>query len=146
MSFLLIKGDAYPCGALPQGTIVHNIELEPGQGGVYCRAAGSSAEIVNKIDDRVIIKLPSGQDISIKRECMVTVGQVSRTGYKDEKLTHPVDMRDLGYRPGSGLWHRKDGYCGRKIKPPKPIKIIEKRTDNSKRLIKYTFNNWSLTE
>lgn len=77
---------------------------------------------------------------------MVTVGQVSRTGYKDEKLTHPVDMRDLGYRPGSGLWHRKDGYCGRKIKPPKPIKIIEKRTDNSKRLIKYTFNNWSLTE
>ena len=131
---------------MPLTTIVHNIELEPGEGGVYCRAAGSSAQIVNKIDDRVIIKLPSGQDLSIKKECMVTVGQVSRAEYKDEKLTHPVDMRDLGYRPGSGLWHRKDGYCGRKIKPPKALKIAEKKELKENERIKYTFNNWSLTE
>lgn len=127
-------------------TIVHNIEIEPGKGGQYCRAAGSSAQIANKIDDRVIIKLPSGQDISIKKECMVTVGQVSRAGFKDEKLTHPVQMRDLGYRPGSGLWHRKDGYCGRKIKPPKPTKVIDRKEKQVKRIIQYTFRNWSLTE
>lgn len=140
------EGDAYPCGALPLSTTVHNIEIIPGEGSVYCRAAGSSAQISNKIDGRVIIKLPSGLDISIQEECMVTVGQVSRAGYKDEKLTHPVDSRDLGYRPGSGLWHRKDGYCGRKINPPKPLKVIEKRKPEENRKIKYTFCNWSLTE
>ena len=140
------EGDAYPCGALQLQSVVHNIETEPGLGGVFCRAAGSSAQIVNKVDDRVIIKLPSGQDISVKQECMVTVGQVSRASYKDEKLTHPVDMRDLGYRPGSGLWHRKDGYCGRKVKAPKATKVYDKKERIERRVMPYTFNNWSLTE
>ena len=78
---------------------------------------------------------------------MVTVGQVSHASNKDEKLTHPVDKRDLGYRPRSGLWQRKDGYAGRKIHRPKGIKVMgteEEAQQYTK--IKYTFNNWSLTE
>jgi large subunit ribosomal protein L2 len=78
---------------------------------------------------------------------MVTVGQVSHATYKDEKMTHAVDMRDLGYRPRSGLWHRKDGYAGRKLHRPKGIKVMgtpEKEDQFTK--IKYTFDNWSLTE
>ncbi|CAF0838939.1 unnamed protein product [Brachionus calyciflorus] len=140
------EGDAYPCGALPMSTIVHNIEPTPGFGAVYCRAAGSSAEIVNQIGDRVIIKLPSGLELSLDKYCMVTVGQVSHATHKDEKLTHPVDTRDLGYRPRSGLWQRKDGYCGRKIHPPKPVKVVGQLVKEEDRKIKYTFNNWSLTD
>ncbi len=83
------EGDAYPCGALPLFTTVHNIEAEPGQGAKFCRAAGSSAQFINMIDDRCIIKLPSGLEISVVKHCMVTVGQVSHASHKDEKLTHP---------------------------------------------------------
>ncbi len=140
------EGDAYPCGALPILTQVHNIENEPGQGGNYCRAAGSSAQIVNQVDDRVIIRLPSGQEISLDKYCMVTVGQVSRASYKDEKLSHPVDKRDLGYRPSSGLWQRKDGYCGRKIHKPKPVKFIGGFRKEEAQVMPYTYSNWSLTE
>ena len=78
---------------------------------------------------------------------MVTVGQVSHASNKDEKLTHPVDKRDLGYRPRSGLWQRKDGYAGRKIHRPKGIKVMGTEEEEQQYTkIKYTFNNWSLTE
>ena len=141
------EGDAYPCGALPIGTVVHNIEVVVGQGGIYCHAAGSSAVITSQIEDRVIIRLPSDQELSINKNCMVTVGQVSHASYKDEKLTHPVDSRDLGYRPGSGLWHRKDGYCGRKIHPPKPLKVIDGlRAKSEEKKLYWTYRNWSLDE
>jgi large subunit ribosomal protein L2 len=140
------EGDAHPCGALPLSTIVHNIEPSPGHGGVWCRSAGSSAQITNKIDDRVIIKLPSGLDISLDKHCMVTVGRVSHVGHKDEKLKHPVDTRDLGYRPRSGLWQRKDGRFGRKIHAQKPVKVIGESEPEETRKIKYTYPNWSLTE
>ena len=114
---------------------------------MFCRSAGSSATIVNTIEDRVIIKLPSGLEISLDRNCMVTVGQVSHASHRDEKLTHPVDTRDLGYRPRSGLWQRKDGYAGRKIHRPKGIKRVgDEKEEEGLRKIKYTFSNWSLTE
>ncbi len=98
------EGDAYPVGSLSAGLMVHNIEPRPGYGGVYCKAAGSFATIVRKINDHTILKLPSNREISISNECVVTVGQVSHASKKDEKLTHAVDIRDLGYRPRSGLW------------------------------------------
>ena len=141
------EGDAFPLGALPIGTVICNIEPIPGNGGVFCRAAGSSALISNQIDDRIIVKLPSGLDLSLDKNCMATVGQISRATYKDEKLSHPVDTRDLGYRPRSGLWQRKDGYAGRKINPPKPLKVISgpvQKTQSNR--VQYTYVNWSLTE
>lgn len=144
------EGDAYPLGALPVGTKIHNVERMPGQGGVYCHAAGSTAEITNQIEERVIVKLPSGLELSLDRSCMATVGQVSHATHKDEKLSHPFEKRDLGFRPRSGLWQRKDGYCGRKIHPPKPIKVVnsDRKLDDDMfiRKKKFTYSNWSLTE
>lgn len=65
-------------------------------------------------------------------------------------MSHPVERRDLGFRPRSGLWQRKDGYCGRKIHPPKPIKVINAASNEPKKevpkKIKLTYSNWSLTE
>jgi hypothetical protein len=55
-------------------------------------------------------------------------------------------MRDKGYRPHTGLWHRKDGYCGRKIKPPKALKVLGMPEKPKPRVIPYTYENWSLTE
>lgn len=64
------EGDAYPLGALPIGTKINCIEPYPNKGAVYCKAAGSSAEITNQVDDRVIIKLPSQLELSLDRYCM----------------------------------------------------------------------------
>lgn len=64
------EGDAYPLGALPIGTKIHNIEPLPGKGAVYCKAAGSAAEITNQIEDRVIVKLPSQLELSLDKYCM----------------------------------------------------------------------------
>lgn len=139
-------GDAHPCGALTVGTLVHNIEIVPGEGGIYCRAAGSSAKIMNRSGERVILRLPSEQEISVDKRCMCTVGKVSHVTHKDEKLSHPVDSRDLGIRPSSGLWQRKDGYCGRKIRPPKPVQIKDGQKHTPLNIMNYTYMNWSLTE
>ena len=133
---------------------VHSIEADPGEGGIWCRAAGSFALLKGHQDDRCIVQLPSGLELSLSRKCMATVGQVSHASHQDEKLKHPVDKRDLGYRPRSGLWQRKDGYSGRKSHPPKTIKVIGKQNQHQldedheqiKTRIKYTYKNWSLTE
>jgi len=139
------EGDAYPLAALPIGSAIHNIEIQAGEGGHYCRAAGSSATIIRKVDGRVIVKLPSEVEISIDENCMATVGRVSHATHKDEKLTHAVDMRDLGYRPRSGLWHRKDGRFGRKIKQHNKIKMTGGPYQEPLKRIPYEYNNWSLT-
>jgi large subunit ribosomal protein L2 len=104
------------------------------------------ATVLRKIDDRCIVKLPSGLEISVDQRCMVTVGQVSHASYKDEKLTHAVDIRDLGYRPRSGLFQKKTGRFGRKIKPPKPPKVMDGKKEEKLQRIQYTYPNWSLTE
>ena len=144
----MCKGDAYPLGALPIGTRIHNVERYPGEGGVYCHAAGSSAEVVNQIEDRVIVKLPSDLTLSLDRQCMATVGQVSHASNQDEKMSHPADKRDLGFRPRSGLWQRKDGYAGRKIHPPKKIKVIGEEPDRKlvAKKVPLTYSNWHLSE
>lgn len=118
------EGDAHPLGALPIGTKVHNIEKYPGKGGNYCKSAGASAEILKKVDDQVIIRLPSKEQVSLKQECIAVVGQVSNIDHGKIPIGSAQRLRWLGKRQRSGQWHRKDGYCGRKIHPPKPLKVI----------------------
>lgn len=113
------SGDAYPVGALPSGTQINHIEIEPGAGAKFCIAAGSCAEIVKRSVDSVTIKLPHGDQFKIEPNCMAVVGNMSNVGHSDVKLWCPQRKRWLGKRPRSGQWHRKDGYCGRKIYPPK---------------------------
>lgn len=67
-------GDAFPLGAIPLGTLVHNIEKVPGQGGILLHAAGAFGVIMRKVNKRVIVKLPSKLEVSFSQECMATVG------------------------------------------------------------------------
>lgn len=117
------NGDAHPIGALQNGTCVHMIEIEPGAGAKFCLAAGSFAEIVKRSPDSVTIKLPHQDTYKLDPRCMVVVGQLSNVGHEHVQLWCPQRNRWLGKRPRSGQWHRKDGYCGRKIRPPKFIDV-----------------------
>lgn len=123
------EGDAYILGALPFGTVVHCIEKEPGQGGLYVHAAGTSATILRKQDDRIIVQMPSKRLFSFDQHCMCVVGRLSNVDHGTTPIGSPQRNRWLGNRPRSGLWKRKDGRHGRKIRPPKPVKVIKSPTN-----------------
>lgn len=131
-------GDAHPLGALPNGTQIHHIEIVPNAGAKFCIAAGSSGKIVRRLPDSVTVELPHGDKFKVEPTCMAVVGCMSKEGFKDVKLWCPQRKRWLGKRPRSGQWHKKDGYCGRKVRPKKLIDVtlealVEKEAKASQR-------------
>lgn len=119
------EGDAYPLGALPIGTQVHNIEKYPGKGGWYAHSAGSVATILKREENRVVIQLPKKKTFSLHEMCMATVGRLSNIEHSSTPIGSAQKNRELGNRPRSGLWQRKTGRFGRKIKPPPKVKYIK---------------------
>lgn len=71
------EGDAYPLGALPIGTEIFSVERKAGTGGFYCHAAGTCAKITRNIGNRVVVMLPSKQEIALPRENMAVVGELT---------------------------------------------------------------------
>lgn len=120
-------GDAYPLGALPVGTLVHCVEAFPGANFHYVHAAGTFATIMRKFDDRVVVQLPTKKEFGFMQTCMATVGRLSNIEHNKIHIGTPQKLRELGYRPRSGLWQRKTGRHGRKIRRLPPMRLIEKR-------------------
>ncbi|XP_030603404.1 large ribosomal subunit protein uL2m [Archocentrus centrarchus] len=120
------EGDAYPLGALPVGTLVNNLEVQPGKGSEYIRAAGTSGVLLRKVNGTAIVQLPSKQQVQVLETCMVTVGRVSNVDHNKRIIGKAGRNRWLGIRPSSGLWQRKGGWAGRKIKPLPPMKSYVK--------------------
>ena len=71
-------GNALPLQNIPVGTVVHNIELRPGQGAALVRSAGAFAQLTSREGNYVIIKLPSGETRKILATCKATVGEIGR--------------------------------------------------------------------
>jgi large subunit ribosomal protein L2 len=92
-------GNAMPLGAIPVGTIVHNIELKPGAGGKIARAAGQYAQLVGKDAGYAQIKLMSGELRMVRGECMGTVGAVSNADNSNQHLGKAGRNRWLGRKP-----------------------------------------------
>jgi large subunit ribosomal protein L2 len=92
-------GNALPLAKIPLGTIVHNIELHPGQGGVMARSAGSYAQLTSREGRYVIVKLPSGESRMVLTACRATVGTVGNTDHALERSGKAGRSRWLGRRP-----------------------------------------------
>jgi large subunit ribosomal protein L2 len=92
-------GNAMALADLPLGTIVHNIELHPGQGAALARSAGSYAQLTSRDGKYAIIKLPSGESRMILTTCKATVGAVSNADHDQEKSGKAGRKRWLGRRP-----------------------------------------------
>jgi large subunit ribosomal protein L2 len=92
-------GNSLTLGELPLGTIVHNIELQPGQGGNLARSAGSFAQLTSRDGKHAIIKLPSGESRMVLTTCKATVGSVSNPDHDLEKSGKAGRSRWLGRRP-----------------------------------------------
>ncbi|XP_013372419.1 PREDICTED: 39S ribosomal protein L2, mitochondrial isoform X2 [Chinchilla lanigera] len=120
------EGDAHPLGALPVGTLINNVESEPGRGAQYIRAAGTCGVLLRKVNGTAIIQLPSKRQMQVLETCTATVGRVSNVDHNKRVIGKAGRNRWLGKRPNSGLWHRKGGWAGRKIRPLPPMKSYVK--------------------
>ncbi|HOO95402.1 MAG TPA: 50S ribosomal protein L2 [Proteiniphilum sp.] len=92
-------GNALPLAVIPIGTVVHNIELRPGQGAKMARSAGTFAQLVSREDKYAIIKMPSGEVRKILSACKATIGSVGNSDHALEKSGKAGRSRWLGRRP-----------------------------------------------
>ena len=92
-------GNALPLSKIPVGTLIHNIELRPGQGASLARSAGAFAQLTSREGDYVIVKLPSGETRKILASCKATVGVVGNSDHALEQSGKAGRSRWLGRRP-----------------------------------------------
>jgi large subunit ribosomal protein L2 len=114
-------GNALPIEKIPLGTLIHNIELQPGRGGQLVRAAGASAQLLAKEGDYAQVRMPSGEVRLISIRCMATIGQVGNTEHGNIKLGKAGRSRWLGIRPsvrGSAMTPRDHPHGGGEGKAP----------------------------
>lgn len=95
----ILPGNALPLKNVPQGTLVHNVELRPGKGGQLARSAGSSVQVVAKEGKYVTVKLPSGETRLVTPEGMATVGQVGNVDHGNVSIGKAGRNRWRGKRP-----------------------------------------------
>ncbi|MGN0992532.1 MAG: 50S ribosomal protein L2 [Bacilli bacterium] len=92
-------GNALPLMNIPEGTLVHNIELKPGKGGELARSAGASAQILGKEGKYVLVRLASGEVRKVLGTCMATIGEVGNEDYSLVKIGKAGRKRHMGVRP-----------------------------------------------
>lgn len=92
-------GNSLPLGKIPVGTVIHNIELRPGQGAKLVRSAGTFAQLTSREGTYVVIRMPSGETRRILGACRATVGSVGNSDHALERSGKAGRSRWLGRRP-----------------------------------------------
>lgn len=95
----IMPGNALKLADIPVGTMIHNIELEPGRGGVMVRSAGTTAQLMAKEGKYAFVRMPSGELRLVLLQCMATVGQVGNTDHENASVGKAGKSRWLGKRP-----------------------------------------------
>ena len=92
-------GNCIPLAKIPVGTLIHCIELRPGQGACMARSAGTFAQLTSREGDYAIIKLPSGETRKVLLTCRATIGVVGNSDHALERSGKAGRSRWLGRRP-----------------------------------------------
>ena len=92
-------GNCMPIDSIPVGTLIHNIELNPGQGGKLVKAAGQSAQLMAKEGKYAHVRLPSGEMRLIMAVCKATIGTVGNIDHENVKIGKAGRTRHMGWRP-----------------------------------------------
>ena len=92
-------GNALPLGNIPVGALVHNIELHPGKGGQMIRSAGTSAQILGREANYVLLRLVSGEVRKVLSTCMATIGEVGNETHELVRIGKAGRARHMGQRP-----------------------------------------------
>jgi len=118
-------GNSLPLSSIPVGTLVHNIELEPGKGGQLARSAGNAAQIISKEGKHVLLRLPSSEFRKFHYNCKATIGQVGNVDHENTKFGKAGCKRWLGIRPtvrGSAMTPRDHPHGGGEGRSPIGLK------------------------
>jgi large subunit ribosomal protein L2 len=92
-------GNCLPLSAMPTGTVIHNVELQPGRGGQLGRSAGVSIQLMAKEGDYSTLRLPSGEMRLVRSECRATVGTIGNAEHQNVKIGKAGRKRHMGVRP-----------------------------------------------
>jgi large subunit ribosomal protein L2 len=114
-------GNALPLRNIPQGTMVHNIELYAGKGAQMVRSAGAAAQLMAKDGEMALLRLPSGEMRRVRSECMATIGQVGNVEHNQISLGKAGRSRHVGKRPtvrGAAMNPRDHPHGGGEGKAP----------------------------
>jgi large subunit ribosomal protein L2 len=95
----IAPGNSLPLARIPTGTVVHNVELIPGQGGKLGRSAGTAIQVVAKEGPMVSLRLPSSEVRMVRGECRATVGTLSNAEHQNVKIGKAGRNRHKGKRP-----------------------------------------------
>lgn len=143
-------GNTMYLSEIPYGTIIHNVELRPGQGAKMARSAGSFAQLVTRDGKFAILKMPSGETRMILQTCKATIGMVSNTEHNLERSGKAGRSRWLGRRPrvrgvvmnpvdhpmGGGEGRQSGGHPrSRNGVPAKGYKTRNKKKDSNRYII-----------
>src|ERR671938_752148 len=92
-------GNALPLANMPVGTLVHNVELQPGRGAQLGRSAGTGIQLMAKEGGYATLRLPSGEMRMVRAECRATVGTIGNTDHQNVTIGKAGRKRHLGVRP-----------------------------------------------
>jgi large subunit ribosomal protein L2 len=92
-------GNCLPIKNIPLGTVIHNIELRPGEGGKLVRSAGSSAQLMAKEGEYAQVRMPSGEVRKILMVCRATIGQLGNLDHENVVIGKAGRIRHMGKRP-----------------------------------------------
>ncbi|MSX02301.1 MAG: 50S ribosomal protein L2 [Actinobacteria bacterium] len=92
-------GNCLELADMPLGTVVHNVELQPGRGGQMGRSAGTSIQLMAKENDKATLRLPSGEMRLVRTECRATVGSIGNSDHQNVKVGKAGRKRHMGVRP-----------------------------------------------
>src|SRR5258707_6559257 len=92
-------GNCMALARMPVGTVVHNVELQPGRGGQMARSAGTSVQLMAKDGDMATLRLPSGEMRMVRAECRATVGTLGNADHQNVKVGKAGRKRHMCVRP-----------------------------------------------
>jgi large subunit ribosomal protein L2 len=95
----IATGNCLPLANMPTGTVVHNVELQPGRGGQLGRSAGTSVQLMAKDGDMATLRLPSGEMRMVRAECRASVGVIGNADHQNVKIGKAGRKRHMGVRP-----------------------------------------------
>lgn len=146
----ILPGNCLEMRNIPLGTLIHNVELQPGRGGQVVRSAGTAAQLMAKEGDYVTLRLPSGEMRKFRGVCRATVGEVGNAEHENEQIGKAGKNRGLGRKPhvrGVVKSPRDHPHGGGEAKSPVgrkkgPVdrwgnKAIGRRTRSNKRTDKF---------
>jgi large subunit ribosomal protein L2 len=92
-------GNALPLSRIPVGTVIHNVELQPGRGGQLARSAGASVQLMAREGDMATLRLPSGEMRLVRAECRATIGVIGNAEHQNITVGKAGRKRHMGVRP-----------------------------------------------